>query len=388
MQAGTVLDGRYRLIEPIGAGGFGQVWKAHDPRVDRLVAVKVLTGGGSTDGDRQVARFAREAAVAGGLSHPRIVTVHDFGSAMHNGRLYAYLVMQLLPGTSLSAVLEAGRLPLPKALYMAACVADALGAAHEAGLTHRDIKPSNIMVRDNGEATVVDFGISKGSDARHDITTTGVLIGTPAYTAPEALSGIFDYRSDLYSLGCVLFETVSGRRPFTGTSWHLINQHLHEQPAPLRTLRPDAPVELDRLVDRLLAKDPAQRPDSADEVYDLIEEINDRYFGDTPPPSRGADVTSEVSLTPSEATDGAVVPMRMTAHENCPACATTGDETRVLDCAVCRGEGRVASKRRTFSVRIPAGVRNGQKIRLREFGAPGKHGGAPGDLYVTVHVDS
>ncbi|WP_107468894.1 protein kinase domain-containing protein [Streptomyces caniscabiei] len=386
MQAGTVLDGRYRLIEPVGAGGFGQVWRAHDPRVDRLVAVKVLTSDGSADHDRQVARFAREAAVAGGLDHPHIVTVHDFGSAVHHGRPYAYLVMQLLPGKSLSAALEAGRPPLPTALYTASCVADALGAAHEAGLTHRDIKPSNIMVLPDGEATVVDFGITKGSDARHDITTTGVLIGTPAYMAPEALSGSFDHRSDLYALGCVLFEAVTGRRPFTGTSWQLINQHLKEPPAPLRTLRPDAPVELERLVDRLLAKDPAQRPDS-DEVYDLLEEINDRCFGDTSPiPSRGADVTSEVHLHPNEATDGAVVPMRMTAHENCPACATTGDETRVLDCAVCRGEGRVASKRRTFKVRIPAGVRNGQKIRLREFGAPGKHGGAPGDLYVTVHV--
>ncbi|WP_234354910.1 serine/threonine-protein kinase [Streptomyces sp. NRRL WC-3618] len=185
-------------------------------------------------------------------------------------------------------------------------VADALDAAHEAGLNHRDIKPSNIMVRDSGEATVVDFGIT------HDITTTGVLIGTPAYMAPEALSGSFDHRSDLYSLGCVLFEAVTGCRPFTGTSWQLINQHLKEPPALLRTLRPDAPVELERLVSRLLAKNPAQRPDSADEVYDLLEEINDRYFGDTSPiPSRGADVTSE----------------RMTARENCPACATTGDES-------------------------------------------------------------
>lgn len=224
MRAGTVLDGRYRLIEPVGAGGFGQVWQAHDPKVDRLVAVKVLTGDGNADHDRQVARFAREAAVAGGLSHPRIVTVHDFGSAMHHGRPYAYLVMQLLTGKSLSAILETGRPPLPNALYTAACVADALDAAHEAGLTHRDIKPSNIMVQDNSEATVVDFGITKGSDARHNITTTGVLIGTPAYMAPEALSGTFDHRSDLYSLGCVLFETVTGRRPFTGTSWHLINE--------------------------------------------------------------------------------------------------------------------------------------------------------------------
>ncbi|WP_381805369.1 protein kinase [Streptomyces niveus] len=385
MRAGAVLDGRYRLIELVGTGGFGQVWKAHDPKVDRRVAVKVLVGVGSSDSDRQVARFAREAAVAGGLSHPHIVTVHDFGSAMHNGQLLAYLVMELLPGKALSTTVAKGPLALPDALYIAACVADALDAAHEAGLTHRDIKPSNIMVRDNGEATVVDFGVTKGSDERHDITTTGVLIGTPAYMAPEALSGTIDHRSDLYSLGCVLYEMATGQRPFTGTSWHLINQHLNEQPTPLRTLRPDAPAELERLVSRLLAKDPGRRP-SADEVYDLLEDIYDRHF-DNPPPSRGADVTSEVSLSPSEATDGAVVPMRMTAHENCPACATSGDETRVLDCTACRGEGRVASKRRTFSVRIPASVRNGQRIRLKEFGAPGKHGGAPGDLYVTVHVN-
>lgn len=387
MQAGTVLDGRYRLIEPVGAGGFGQVWRAHDPRVDRLVAVKVLTSDGSADHDRQVARFAREAAVAGGLSHPHIVTVHDFGSAVHHGRPYAYLVMQLLPGKSLSAALEAGRPPLPTALYTASCVADALGAAHDAGLTHRDIKPSNIMVLPDGEATVVDFGITKGSDARHDITTTGVLIGTPAYMAPEALSGSFDHRSDLYALGCVLFEAVTGRRPFTGTSWQLINQHLKEPPAPLRTLRPDAPVELERLVSQLLAKDPAHRPDSADEVYDLLEEINDRCFGDTSPiPSRGADITSEVHLRPDEATGGAVIPLRMTAHQNCPDCAPAGDETRVMACTTCKGEGRIVRDQRTYKVRVPAGVRNGQKIRLRELGAPGRHGGAPGDLYVTVHV--
>ncbi|MFH8562049.1 serine/threonine-protein kinase [Streptomyces sp. NPDC017988] len=171
--------------------------KAHDPKVDRQVAVKDLTGDGGADHDRQVARFAREAAVAGGLSHPNIVTVHDFGSAVHEGRRHACLVMQLVPGKSLSTVLETGRLPLSKAMYTAACVAEALEAAHEAGLTHRDIKPSNIIVRPTGAATVVDFGITRSSDARHDITTTGVLIATPAYMAPEALSGTFDHRSDM-----------------------------------------------------------------------------------------------------------------------------------------------------------------------------------------------
>ncbi|WP_432040943.1 protein kinase domain-containing protein [Streptomyces chartreusis] len=384
MQAGTVLDGRYRLIQPIGAGGFGQVWKAHDPRVDRKVAVKVLASDGGADHDRQVARFAREAAVAGGLSHPNIVTVHDFGSAMYDGRLHAYLVMQLLPGKSLSTVLEAGRLPLSKAMYTAACVADALEAAHEAGLAHRDIKPSNIIVRSSGEATVVDFGITRSSDARHDITTTGVLIGTPAYMAPEALSGMFDYRSDMYSLGCVLYEMVTGRRPFTGTSWRLVNQHLSEQPAPLRTLRPDAPAELERLVGRLMAKDPAQRPASAD-VWATLKEINDRYFGSTPP-SRGKDIAHDIDVTPAEATDGAIIPLRITAHKPCPACATRTDENAARACTTCKGEGRLIREQHTYKVRIPAGIKDGQKVRLRELGGPGKHGGAPGDMYVTVHV--
>ncbi|MEV7003282.1 serine/threonine-protein kinase [Streptomyces sp. NPDC093982] len=146
-------------------------------------SVKVLREDHGADNDRQVARFAREAAVAGGLSHPHIVTVHDFGSATYDGRFHAYLVMELLRGKPLSIVLKEGRLPLPDAVRTAVCIADALGTAHGAGLTHRDIKPSNIIVRPNGKATVVDFGITKSSDERHDITTSGVLIGTPAYMA-------------------------------------------------------------------------------------------------------------------------------------------------------------------------------------------------------------
>ncbi|MER6187753.1 protein kinase [Streptomyces sp. NPDC001652] len=382
MQEGTVLDGRYRLIEAIGAGGFGQVWAAHDPKIDRLVAVKVLTGDA---GSRQVARFTREAAVAGGLAHPNIVTVHDFGSTTHNGHPCAYLVMELLRGKPLSAVLEAGRLPLPKALSVAACVADALKAAHGAGLTHRDIKPSNIIVRPNGQATVVDFGITKSSDERHDITTTGVLIGTPAYMAPEALAGTIDHRSDLYSLGCVIYEMATGRPPFTGTSWHLVNQHLKEQPTPLRTLRPDIPVDLERFVARLLAKDPTQRPASAGKVRDVLKEINDRHFGATPP-SRGKNIATDVLVTQAEATDGAIIPLRITSHIACPACATRTDEKAARACTTCKGEGWIVREQHTHKVRIPAGIKDGQQVRIRELGGPGTHGGAPGDLYATVHI--
>jgi serine/threonine-protein kinase len=379
-----VLDGRYRLVEPIGAGGFGQVWKAHDPKVGRLVAVKVLTGDGSADSSRHVARFAREAAVAGGLAHPNIVTVHDFGSAMHDGQLLAYLVMELLPGKPLSAAVEAGRLPLPNALYIAGCVADALDAAHEAGLTHRDIKPSNIMVRPSGRAMVVDFGITKGSDDRHDITTTGVLIGTPAYMAPECFGGTFDYRSDLYSLGCVLYEMVTGQRPFGGISWHLVNQHLNEQSAPLAGLRPDAPRELARLVTQLLAKDPAERPESAEEVSEVLDEIYERHFGENPP-SQGRDVATKVTLSPDEAAGGAVIPLRMTARKPCPACASRAGGNGSAGCVPCEGSGQIKDVR-NVRVRIPAGVRAGQQLRLRGLGAPGMNGGAPGDLFVDVHI--
>ena len=385
MQAGAVLDGRYRLIEPIGAGGFGQVWKAHDPKVDRLVAVKVLTGDGSADNDRQVARFAREAAVAGGLSHPNIVTVHDFGSALQNGRQYAYLVMELLQGKPLSVVLESGRLPLPEVLRTATCVADALGTAHQAGLTHRDIKPSNIIVRLNGTATVVDFGITKSSDARHDITTSGVLIGTPAYMAPECFNGSFDYRSDLYSLGCVLYEMITGHPPFTGTSWHLINQHLNKQPAPLLKLRLDTPSELAALVTRLLAKDPADRPADAFEAMLALREIDRRYF-DEDLPTRGPDRYVRSAVSPRIATFGAVTQLLLTDRKPCPACAPTSGVHNSEGCESCQGTGEVSAET-AHRIRIPPGVRTGQRLRLKGLGWPGRNGGDAGDLFVVVRIE-
>lgn len=186
------------------------------------------------------------------------------------------------------------------------------------------------------------------------------------------------------SLGCVLYAMVTGQRPFTGTSWRLVNQHLNEEPAPLRTVRPDAPAELERFTGRLMAKDPAQRPASG-EVWAALKEINNRYFGSTPP-SRGKDLAHDIDVTPAEATDGAIIPLRITAHKPCPACTTRTDEKAARSCTTCEGEGRLIQEQHTYKVRIPAGIRDGQKVRIRELGGPGKHGGAPGDLYVTVHV--
>ncbi|MFI5945573.1 protein kinase [Streptomyces uncialis] len=385
MRAGTVLDGRYRLTGPIGAGGFGEVWEAHDPKIDRRVAVKLVAaaGDGGVDSDRRVARFAREAAVAGGLSHPNIVTVHDFGSTLHQGRLYAYLVMELVAGKPLSAHLTAGPVPLPNAVYTAGRVAQALGTAHEAGLTHRDIKPSNIIITPGGEPKVVDFGITKSTDTRHDITATGILIGTPAYMAPECFNGTFDHRSDLYSLGCVLYEMLTGQRPFNGTSWHLVNQHVNETPPPVAGLRPDTPPQLVHLVDGLLAKNPADRPPVADKVAALLRGIYSG-FGENPP-LRGQDISSDVQLTPDEATNGAVLPLRINASKTCPACSARPGRAASEGCVPCEGTGRV-KEAHTVRVRMPAGVRDRQRVRLSGYGAPGQNSGAPGDLYVTVHI--
>jgi DnaJ-class molecular chaperone len=144
-------------------------------------------------------------------------------------------------------------------------------------------------------------------------------------------------------------------------------------------------VELERFVDRLLAKDPDQRPASAGKVWDVLKEINDRHFGATPP-SRGKDIATEVLVTQAEATDGAIIPLRITARNACPACATRTDEKAAQSCTTCKGEGRIVREQHTYKVRIPAGLKDGQEVRIRELGGRGRNGGAPGDLYVTVYV--
>lgn len=386
-----MLDGRYELGERIGAGGFGQVWEAYDPKVDRWVAVKVLTSDGSPDSSQQVARFAREAAVAGGLSHPSIVTVHDFGSTVLDGRQVAYLVMELIDGEPLTTTLQHGPLGRAAALNIAYSVADALAAAHDAGLVHRDIKPANIMVLDTesaaASAKVVDFGITKSADPEHHITATGILIGTPAYMAPEAFNGALDHRSDLYALGCVLHEALAGAPPFAGGNfWNLAHQHATQPPPALRTLRPDVYPELDDLVARLLAKNPDDRPQDAHQARTAINEIGDRYYG-RHAPRRGKDYPTDVTLSREEARNGATVPLRVSSHTTYPDCAGNPKYQDQGWCSMCRGSGRAPTRVREHQVRFPAGVREGQRLRLRGLGNPGTNGGENGDLYVTVHIE-
>jgi hypothetical protein len=260
MVTGTrVLGGRYVLGDVLGTGGMATVWRATDDVLGREVAVKVLSPQFAADAGF-LARFEREARHAARLSHPRLVTVFDCG--IDNGT--AFIVMELVAGRTLRQVLDDGRiLPLGQAVGIAAAVCEALEVAHAADLVHRDIKPANIVVS-GGQVKVLDFGIARADGSAGGTRTVGVL-GTAAYLSPEQASGHpAGPRSDLYSLGCVLFEMLTGFPPFTADSAvGLAYRHVHDDPGPPSARRPGVPAPLDRITAQLLAKDPAARPPGA-----------------------------------------------------------------------------------------------------------------------------
>jgi eukaryotic-like serine/threonine-protein kinase len=254
-----VLCGRYVLGEVLGTGGMATVWRARDEVLGREVAVKVLSPQYAADAGF-VARFEREARHAARLSHPRLVTVFDCG--IDNGT--AFIVMELVAGRTLRQVLDdAGTLPPAQAAGIAAAVCEGLEVAHAAGLVHRDIKPANIVVS-GGEVKVLDFGIAR-AEGTAGLTRTQAVLGTAAYLSPEQASGRpAGPQSDLYSLGCVLFEMLTGQPPFTADSAvGLAYRQVHEDPGPPSARRPGVPAQLDGITARLLAKDPAARPPSA-----------------------------------------------------------------------------------------------------------------------------
>ncbi|MFE9427376.1 serine/threonine-protein kinase [Kitasatospora sp. NPDC006697] len=279
-----LLDGRYRLLATLGSGGMGEVWRARDERIGREVAVKLLSGYYDQEA---LDRFDREARIAGALASPAIVAVHDFGRTVLNGRSTPYLVMELLQGTPLNALLAHGR-PVPAATVHAVGVGvcDALTAAHAQGVVHRDIKPGNVFQGVDGTVKVLDFGIARFVETRTQaptLTLTGALIGTPQYMSPEQVRGErIDHRSDLYSLGCLLYALVEGRPPFAADSVHAVMlQQLNTTPARPGTSRADLPPWLPELILRLMAKDPADRPQSAAEVRAAL--TGDATLRDRPP---------------------------------------------------------------------------------------------------------
>ncbi len=269
-----LIQSRYRLLEIIGRGGMGEVWRALDESLGRQVAVKCLKPLGPQHDQAFTRvlreRFRREARVAASLQHRGVTVVHDFGE--YEGVLY--LVMELLDGQNLSQLLEENQqhpLPVEHVVDIAEQVADALGYTHRQGIVHRDLKPANIMRLTDGTVKICDFGIAR---LGHDIgmssrlTTTGLAMGTPHYMSPEQISGKeVDHRSDLYSLGCVLYEIATGVPPFDQEdAWAVLVGHRDTPPEPLRTHRADLPGFFDRVVLDLLAKAPEERPVDAGDL--------------------------------------------------------------------------------------------------------------------------
>ncbi|MGW2251299.1 serine/threonine-protein kinase [Kitasatospora sp. NPDC001660] len=276
MQVGDVLDGRYRLLRELGRGGFGVVWEAYDSRVGRPVAVKTVAHRGNQDGVR---RFLREAGATGAFMHPNIVVIHDLGEVEHPAGTFSYLVMELLSGRSLKQIVAEQLPELGYVLVWAQYVCVALHVAHGAGIVHRDVTTGNIMITSTGQVKLLDFGISQLT-GQPGLTATGAVIGTPYTMAPERWRGEFaDARTDLYSLGCVLYELCTGEPPFPGDTVAVMHQHL-TRPGPLPgSRRPGVPRELDRLVAALLAKDPRDRPASASDVRRWLGEIARTHTG-------------------------------------------------------------------------------------------------------------
>ena len=269
---GTTL-GRYRLLAPLGAGGMGEVWKAHDANLDREVAIKVLAHGALSD-DASRERFRREAHVLSRLSHPGVATIYDFD--VQDG--VDFLVMELVPGGSLASRLERGPLPIAEVIRVGAAIADALHEAHERGFLHRDLKPGNIVLTQSGQPKILDFGLAlllAAGKASAKLTQTGMILGSLPYMSPEQLLGEADSVStDVYALGVMLFEMSTGRRPFEKERAEaLMFEIFGNAPPTLRSIRPEVPVELDRLVGACLAKEPAQRPASAAMVAEALRAI-------------------------------------------------------------------------------------------------------------------
>ena len=255
--------GHYDLHEVIGTGGMGQVARATDTRLGRDVALKVMHPATAADEEYR-ARFQREAAIVARLTDPHVIPIHGYGEI--DGRLY--LDMRLVEGRNLAQLLDRGQLEVSRSLDLLSQIGDALDSAHRAGLVHRDVKPSNILVDPKGFAYLVDFGIA-ASVSQQDLTSTGQVVGSASYMAPERLHvpPRSDARSDVYSLACVLYQSLTGSKPFgVGEQVQLIAAHLNAPPPSLREHRTDLPAALDRVVQSGMAKDPAHRPATAPEL--------------------------------------------------------------------------------------------------------------------------
>lgn len=304
--------GHYVLHEVIGTGGMGQVARATDTRLGRDVALKVMHPATAADEEYR-ARFKREAAIVARLTDPHVIPIHGYGEI--DGRLY--LDMRLVEGRNLAQLLDRGQLEISWTLDLLSQISDALDSAHRAGLVHRDVKPSNILVDPKGFAYLVDFGIA-ASTSQQDLTYTGQVVGSASYMAPERLQvpPRSDARSDVYSLACVLYQALTGSKPFgAGEQVQLIAAHLNAPPPSLREHRTDLPTVLDRVVQSGMAKDPDHRPATAPQLMDAARSAMAqprRAVTPAPAPHAGATASHAVpqgtAALPRTARHGSPVP--------------------------------------------------------------------------------
>ncbi len=266
--------GPYRVDRRLGSGGMGTVYRAWDERLRRWVAIKSLHPGVGDESSEPRARLRREARALAGLSHPSVAQIHDF--LLDDGR--EHIVMEYVQGRSLAAMLIDGPLPLAEALRLARQVADGLGAAHARGVVHRDLKSENVLVGHDGQAKILDFGLAKRFDAEpgeDSLTGDGVVMGTTRAMSPEQAQGQeLDHRSDLFALGSLLYEMVTGQHPFQAFSpLETMQRVVSHHPPPIRRLDPTLPPALEHLVQRLLDKDPGRRPAAAAVVVAALDAI-------------------------------------------------------------------------------------------------------------------
>jgi serine/threonine protein kinase len=274
-----VLAGRFRITGLLGSGGMGQVWAAEDERMRRAVAIKIVHPQYGMGGAEALARFQREVQLAARLAHKNVVTVHDWGEVEVDGRQTLFYVMELVQGVALHQRFDESRLVWPLAVGWAAQIAEALHAAHSQGVVHRDIKPANVLITPDGTVKVLDFGVAKfmgETIAARELTVTGALLGSPPYMSPEQAEGDpnIDHRSDLYSLGCLLYHAITGQPPFTAAGhWAVLLKHIRDTPKPPSTHVEGLPVPLNELILGLLAKRPENRPADAATVYAALSTL-------------------------------------------------------------------------------------------------------------------
>jgi serine/threonine protein kinase len=267
--------GRYKIEKVLGRGAMGTVYRAHDPKIDRFVAIKTITVQGVSAGEEEEyrERFSREAKAAGKLSHPGVVTIHDVGE--QDGGQAPYIVMEYIEGTTLDGLIDnTVPEPISATLDLMKQVAEALDYAHSQGIVHRDIKPANIIITPEGRAKITDFGIAKL--AVNQLTVPGEVIGTPSYMSPEQIAGgSLDGRSDLFSLGIILYSMLAGQKPFPGeNATSVMFSITYKEPLPISKLNPALDPQFDHVMQRALAKSPGDRYQSAREFAEDLESLS------------------------------------------------------------------------------------------------------------------